>query len=99
MLMSVMNEIKDVKNVKNPMMNEKNAVNVGTIHINELVVSRREISMEILNHTNLLHEARLKLATNGHLSKEENKKLLDKMIEGMNKLNEYTIKFDRISIR
>ena len=96
MLMSVMNEIKDVKN---PMMNEKNAVNVGTIHINELVVSRCEVSMEILNHTNLLHEARLKLATNGHLSKEENEKLLDKMIEGMNKLNEYTIKFDRISIR
>lgn len=63
----------------------------------ELVIDRRKASMELSEIISDLCKAKMELS-NGKLSKEDGEILLDKMIQGMAKLNEITNRYKSIKI-
>lgn len=62
-----------------------------------LFLDRRKASLEVAEITHDLCKAKTALS-NGKLSKEDGEFLLDKMIQGMAKLNEFINKYNYIKI-
>ena len=63
----------------------------------ELVIDRRKASIELSGIISDLCKAKMELS-NGKLFKEDGEILLDKMIQGMAKLNEITNRYNSIKI-
>ena len=63
----------------------------------ELVIDRRKASIELSGIISDLCKAKMELS-NGKLSKKDGEILLDKMIQGMAKLNEITNRYNSIKI-
>lgn len=63
----------------------------------ELVIDRRKSSIELSEIISDLCKAKMELS-NGKLCKEDGEILLDKMIQGMAKLNEITNRYKSIKI-
>lgn len=63
----------------------------------DLFVDRRKTSLELAGIIHDLCKAKNALS-NGKLSKEDGEFLLDKMIQGMSRINEFVNKYDYIKI-